>query len=309
MSAVAPLPLPEPDVSVVIPSYEAGDHLRATLNALLAQTVVDRMEIMVVDCSTTDTVEEICVDLDVVCLRRTERFNPGIGRNIGVANTTAPIVVFVDADVILESSAIERAIGHHRRGRRVFGGSLELNTDHVVGRSSWLEHWFFNHESQRLRQATDRRNLSSAFMVVDREVFESSGGFRDIPRMQDTELTERLADRGIALTFQPDVAGLQIQDSSMESVMRKIEINGRNLYVIRYKERGERTRKLLFAALPAMTAAKFVRIVGRHLRYQDRAGRIRTLQLIPDLARAHGKWMSGFYESLRAGDATLDDRR
>lgn len=296
-------------ISVIIPSYNAEASLPATLSAIAAQKTACAVETIVVDCSETDTVERLCRSrLGVMVHRVPERFTPGIGRNMGAERATGDLLAFVDADVLLVPDALDRAYAFYRSGHAIFGGALELNEERAIGVASFLEHYFFNHESHRTRPISERRNLSSALMLIDRKLFLERGRFRDIPRLQDTELTERLAADGHTLYFCPQVLGLQTQDTPLREVLRKIFIGGNNLYVIRYKRRGQLMRFCLAITLPALACMKTARIVFRHLQYQGPRGRASTLRLCPLLALAGAVWAAGIYRALLS-DGEIDGVR
>lgn len=286
-------------VSVIVPSYQSQGVLPGTLQALREQRTELNYEVIVVDCSPGDDVERICRDFPFVrFIHQSERFNPGIGRNLGAEVARGELLLFLDSDVILAPDALDQAHRFYRGDHLIFNGALELNEAHADGPAAYLEHYFFNHESQKGRRVFERSNLSSALMAVDRRVFEQDGGFRDIPRMQDTEMTERLRAKGHRLWFCPDVVGLQIQDAPLNKVFRKIYINGKNLYFIRYEGRSRAFKAAFSGLLPAITSLKIARIVVRHLRYQDARGRLITILLTPLLTASGLCWMTGLYESL-----------
>ncbi len=291
------------DISVVIPSYNTQDTISETLKSLQEQITAVTFEIILVDCSEHQEVATIATRYSKVFYEhRSQRFNPGEGRNIGARIARGDLLVFLDADVTLGPHALDAAWRHFTGGLRIFGGALELNTRTSRGVASWLEHFFFNHESQMGRPQCERANLSSALMCFSREIFLSEGGFKDIPRMQDTELTERLRRNGHKLYFCPDVLAYQTQDASIAKVLRKIYINGQNLFYIRYQPTMSPSRKFLFlVALPAITLAKMLRIIGRHLVYQNAKNKLITMLLSPVLLWGGVYWMCGFYHALLTG--------
>lgn len=289
------------DVSIIIPSYDTQDTIEATLDQLQKQMPTTcETEVLVVDCSNHNEVERKVAGYDFVKFHREQtRFNPGIGRNIGANLASGKLLVFIDADVELGDGAINAAWQHYQQGAKIFGGALELNPRTSIGVASYIEHYYFNSESQAARPASDRKNLSSAFMCFDKQLFLTEGGFKDIPRMQDTELTEGLRAKGYALKFFPDMLGLQTQDSPLKKVLKKIYINGQNLYYIRYQRRANTLRKVAFAvALPVIMLVKIARIVGRHLVYQRPIDKLRTVALSPLLLICGGYWMMGFYQAM-----------
>ena len=156
---------------------------------------------------------------------------------------------------------------------------------------------------------SNRNNLSSALMIVSKKLFIKEGGFKDIPRMQDTEFTERLTSKGIKLLFIPNVVGYQEQDSPMSKVLKKIYINGVNLYAIRYRPNMFFLKKaLFFISLPILALLKIIRIIIRHLMYQNFRGKLITVSLIPLLLLSGICWMSGFYNSMIFESGIRKDR-
>lgn len=289
------------DISIIIPSYNTQDTINATLQCLVNQDTSLAYEIIVVDCSEHNLVKEIAKTYpDIQYAHEEQRFNPGKGRNIGAKLATGELLVFIDSDVQLEANSLNAAWDRFKQqGLEIFGGALELNTQACDNTAAYLEHYFFNHESQAGRPFCERSNLSSALMCFKRELFISSGGFKDIPRMQDTELTERLKAQGHKLYFCPDITGLQTQDSPFKKVLNKIYINGQNVYYIRYQKNITTFKKLAFlVSLPAISGMKVLRIIVRHLRYQNQANKLRTLTLAPTLFLGGLVWMAGFYHAL-----------
>lgn len=284
--------------SIIIPSYNAQAHIGASLDALNAQKTEFGYEVLVVDCSDTTHVSDICSQYPIVKLiRETERFLPGKGRNLGAGVANGKLLLFIDADVTLMPTAIDAAIRFYLNGNNAFGGSLELNENKAQGISPYVEHYFFNHEAHKTRPESQRANLSSALMAIDRSLFIKHEGFKNIPRMQDTEFTERLARSGEKLTFTPSVVGLQHHDSPMRRVLKKIFINGNNLYYIRYKDKSKSNQLTIFILLPAIATFKILRIFARHMKYQSMHQRIRTILISPFLIAGAACWMAGLYRA------------
>jgi len=284
-------------VSIIIPSYNSQESIMSCLESLREPMELFEYEIIVVDCSGHNQVERICSQFSFVnFIKRKKRFNPGEGRNIGAQNADGKLLMFIDADVILEKNVISNAWNHYKKGYNVFGGSLELSNLSPKTIASRLEHSFYNHESQKNRPARKRNNLSSAFLFIEKSLFDELGGFKDIPRMQDTEFTERIRKTGIDLWFFPDIVAHQIQDSPLSKVFRKIYINGLNLPSIRYQNRSIWKTIFLFCFLPLITLAKCTRIILRNIKYGTY--KIKELAISPLILIGGIVWMFGFYHSI-----------
>lgn len=296
-------------VSVIIPSYNAQDTIEKALNSIDGQDFDFEIETIVIDCSDTKDVEDICLKYKSVKYHYEEkRFNPGIGRNIGANIASGDLLFFVDSDVNLDETTISNAWEYYQKGHMIFGGVIELDTDVDHSVSSYVEFMFFNHECQRNRPECIRRNLSSAMMFIDRNIFLEEGGFKNIPRMQDTEFTERLVSKGYELTFTPTIVALQIQNSAIGKVLKKIYINGRNIYYIRYRLMNTAKKSIFFILLPVLSSLKVIRIIVRHLLYSSSKDRIITIFLAPLILLCGYVWMFGIYHAMIFGGGISQNR-
>ena len=101
MSRLAP-------VTVVIPAWQAGEFLAATLESLRAQTTPPEA-VVVVDDGSTDATARIAVEGGATLLRQDHR-GPGAARNRGVAHATSEFVAFLDADDWYAPDKLERSV-------------------------------------------------------------------------------------------------------------------------------------------------------------------------------------------------------
>jgi glycosyltransferase involved in cell wall biosynthesis len=101
---------PTPEVSVVVPAYNAESTLEATLGSILAQTFTD-YEVLVVDDGSADSTGRIAANVGppVTCLRKS---NGGVStaRNHGLANARGRYVAFLDADDLWEADKLETQV-------------------------------------------------------------------------------------------------------------------------------------------------------------------------------------------------------
>lgn len=97
-----------PEIAVVVPTHRRPDRLRRLVDALSQQTMdPSRWELIVVDdCSGDDRVDRLLAELPrlVRCrasaLRTPRNGGPAVARNLGWQATRAPIVAFIDDDVV-----------------------------------------------------------------------------------------------------------------------------------------------------------------------------------------------------------------
>lgn len=114
----APVPAPvcsrTPRVSVVIPSYNYGRFLPASVGSVLAQEGIEPEVIVVDDCSTDDTVEVLARlgrdEPRLRVVRNATNHGPCVAFNDGLAEATGEFIVRLDADDLITAGAMARAV-------------------------------------------------------------------------------------------------------------------------------------------------------------------------------------------------------
>jgi glycosyltransferase involved in cell wall biosynthesis len=86
------------NVSVVMPSYNAGPWISTALSSVAAQTRLPLEVVVVDDGSTDDTVERIVASGVATKLLRTDRLNAAGARNAGIDAAAGDWIAFLDAD-------------------------------------------------------------------------------------------------------------------------------------------------------------------------------------------------------------------
>src|SRR5678810_642452 len=104
-------------LSVVIPTYNRGAKLTATLQALLASVTegLDAVEIVVVDDGSTIPAESVAGSPQVLppfSLRylRQPNAGPAAARNNGFRNTHGDIVLFMDDDILVPPTMLRQHV-------------------------------------------------------------------------------------------------------------------------------------------------------------------------------------------------------
>lgn len=109
--------------------------------------------------------------------------------NAGAREARGDTVLFLHADTRLPDGALQ-AIAAVLRDPRVIGGRFDVRFDSP--RPIFRVIAFF----MNLRSRLSGISTGDQAIFVRREVFEAAGGYRDIPLMEDIELSRRLKRRG-----------------------------------------------------------------------------------------------------------------
>lgn len=185
-----------PKISVIIPSYNLGEYLPATLDSIKAQTEQDWECIVVDDASPDDSAK-------IVRRYRKEdkRFRLIVNKenqylagalNTGISKAKGRLILPLDADNLVAPTTLEvlsEALLKNRNIHIAYGAVLFVNEDGKTptvyagneknpGHSGWPPP--FRSEWQVAAHATDGRpaNLVPSTSMFRREVWERTGGYR-----------------------------------------------------------------------------------------------------------------------------------
>ena len=111
-------------ISVIIPSYNAGEYIKFTIDSVLNQTYSNFEIIIVDDCSTDNTVEEIKKN---IYLDKRIRFfqlkkNSGVSycRNFAVSKSKGEYYCFLDSDDIWDNNKLELQLNFMKKNNYLF---------------------------------------------------------------------------------------------------------------------------------------------------------------------------------------------
>lgn len=220
-------------VSVIIPTYNRGHRLPASVQSVLDQTH-DNLEVIVVDDGSTDDTEEIVRSIqdDRVKYLRLEK-NGGVSRarNAGVSLARYDLIAFNDSDDLWHPDKLEVQLNYWREHPEdvlvycaykvdVPGGGI-VRIPSAGEEPDTLSGDIFYY--LLLRPA-----IGTPTMILRKDLFEKTGGFDTAyPVMEDWELTVRLARMGtigyvdeILLTVEASAAD---RKSCVTTVSAKLE--------------------------------------------------------------------------------------
>src|SRR6185503_5093485 len=113
-------------LTVIVPAFNCPGVLRACLNGLVASDLPrSRWELIVVDDGSKDDTPDVArAFADRVLSTTNGPRGPAEARNVGATVASAPILVFIDADVVVEATTLSgylRTFESHPEMAAVFG--------------------------------------------------------------------------------------------------------------------------------------------------------------------------------------------
>lgn len=186
---MAQAPAPEADnlaaLAIVIPVLNR----RADLAAMLA--ALPRVgELIVADGGSFDGSQEVAREHGAVVLAGP----PGRGRQLraGAAQASSDWLLFLHADTRLDEAAWDSVRRTLAAGRADRAGAFRLRLDDRAWQARLIE-W-----GVRLRVALLALPYGDQGLLIHHSLYDATGGFRELPLMEDVDLVRRLGRRRLA---------------------------------------------------------------------------------------------------------------
>jgi glycosyltransferase involved in cell wall biosynthesis len=181
--------MPEPAVSVVVPTRNRAGYLEVTLASLAAQAPGVPYEVIVVDDGSDDSTAEVAQRAGVAYYRHRASRGPNAARNTGIAAARGPLIALIDDDVRVPPRWVaEMAAGAVRhRWAEAVGGPIYASLEGPAPRSCGRESAPVTTLDLGPRDC-ETDFVWSANMAVRRGAIERIGGFdEDVPIYGDEE--------------------------------------------------------------------------------------------------------------------------
>jgi len=203
-------------LTVVVPAHNASAQLARSLAALCASDLTRELwELIVVDdASTDDTAATAAAFADTVISTGTKARGPAYARNRGAELASAPLIAFVDSDVVVHPDALSlllNSVSPEKNIVAVFGSYDDMPADpSTVSQYRNLLHHYVHH-----RNAGDTSTFWAGCGVVSARAFRDAGMFDEKayarPQIEDIELGRRLRAAGGRVVIDPRIQGTHLK--------------------------------------------------------------------------------------------------
>jgi len=259
----------EPEISVIIASYNSKTLIGACLRSLESQVTSRPFEVIVIDSSSDDSADFVSTAFPKVKLRQCkERKFAGDARNIGIAEARGRIVAFIDTDCRAERDWIERIGGYHQSPDLAIGGAIaNYEPANLI---AWAS--YFCEFSQWMPGLPPRwlGDMAGANISYKKDIFDKYGGFIPGTYCSDTEFHWRMAGDGIQVRWVPMI---RVSHKSLDNLGRFLKheyFHGRSFARVRVQARKlSNARRLLYVFLwPLIALLLFCKIASLNIRYR-----------------------------------------
>jgi glycosyltransferase involved in cell wall biosynthesis len=158
---------------------------------------------------------------------------PAAARNRAVQESSGPLLLFLDDDVVASPSLLARHLHHHAGGdaTRAVLGRIEWHGDLTITPfMRWLDRsglqFAFDTWLREGPVVPPYAAFYTANLSLHRELFETSGGFDErfpYAAYEDMELAWRLTSAGLALEFRPDALAFHRRGITLPDFRRRMK--------------------------------------------------------------------------------------
>jgi glycosyltransferase involved in cell wall biosynthesis len=229
-------------ISVIIPSFRGSGSLKRCLESVVSRTSYPNYEIVIVEVGERDKIAEAATDSSHHVLYFVDAANDSAAKNYAVAHTDSPWLLFLDDKVeaigpdwlTIMAEHVQRAEAGAVGPRLVNSSGTIEHAGLVLGVNGIVQSAFRGFPAEHPgvnRQLQMTRNysaVSSACLLVRREVFQQIGGFDEklSGALADIDLCLKMRDAGYLIIYTPLAklcwdAVSEKNDAAGEAVMRE----------------------------------------------------------------------------------------
>ena len=236
-------------VCVIIPTFNEERFIARCLDSVISQTFPFKdMDVMVVDGGSSDKTREIVHEYHLKYDNIRLIDNPGkiqsIAFNIGVANSSAPYIVRLDAHAFYKPYYIEGCIKGLKENpsRGNVGGQWDIqpqNSSLWAVTNAILNYSKFGIGGATYRVGAKAGNVDTVpFGAFPRKMIEKIGGMReDLPRGEDNEYNTRIRKAGYDIYFDPQIECVYYARPTFASSCKQMFANGESIGHLFYVDR------------------------------------------------------------------------
>jgi glycosyltransferase involved in cell wall biosynthesis len=210
-----------PQVSVIIPVYDDARNLRICLSGVRS-SLETPLECIVVDDGSTDGSAEIAREWGAKVLSSGGRKGPAVARNIGAQAAIGEVLLFVDADVCINTDTIQKVWAEFDKDPSL--DALMGSYDSAPAVSSFVSVYrnllhHHAHQSSPGKAATFWAGCGG----IRKSVFLEFGGFDEMyqaPAIEDIELGYRMTQAGRNVILCPDIQVKHLKRWTLHNMLR-----------------------------------------------------------------------------------------
>lgn len=160
-------------VDIVIPSYH-GTFLKETLDSCIKQTY-QKINIIVVNNNSKIDIKKICEPYkNIKYIHSDENLGPAGGRNLGIKNSDAEFISFIDDDDIMTPNKIEDSINEFNKNQSL---GLTCGNYKILYKNKLLHQFYKQPLNLNYKMLLKQNYVASGSTTIKRDVLDDIGYF------------------------------------------------------------------------------------------------------------------------------------
>ena len=179
-----------PNITVIIPTYNEENNIRSTLLAIKRQKCDLTYEIIVVDGQSNDNTVSIAKNFAKVYI--SPKKDKAFQLNYGISKTSGDLLILLDADTVIYPYFFQKIYKIFKTQKNLYACSARVNYHNgkaisfklASQRFTITQYFFLNinmHLYYSLKSLLGYPELAGCNMIVRREIFLKTGGFKSPP--------------------------------------------------------------------------------------------------------------------------------
>ncbi|MBI2617033.1 glycosyltransferase family 2 protein [Candidatus Gottesmanbacteria bacterium] len=161
-------------ISIIIPAYNEEKYISHCLGSISKQTVKP-FNVIVIDDGSTDSTSSIARKYEVE-IYKINHSGPGNAKNYGASKARGEILVFIDADMLLDKNYIKNITAPIIKGKCLCTYTTEEYVQNME--NIWAKCWNINSNLPFKRRVNiDREYKELAFRAILKKTFEQTSGY------------------------------------------------------------------------------------------------------------------------------------
>jgi peptidoglycan/xylan/chitin deacetylase (PgdA/CDA1 family)/GT2 family glycosyltransferase/spore germination protein YaaH len=217
---------PSSPLSIIIPAWNEAKVIAQTVRSMLASDYTGPLEVLVVDDGSSDGTAAAVEALRDPRVRLIRQTNGGKSQALqhGVAEATADILVFSDADTQFDPAALRHLVEALRDEKTgaVSGQARVGNTRSFIARCQELEYLCsFNLDRRAYAVWNCITVVPGAISAIRREAIIAAGGFSHDTLAEDTDLTLAIHRAGYKVAYAPEAIAYTEAPETLRQLARQ----------------------------------------------------------------------------------------
>lgn len=222
----------EISISVIVPAYNAREHIIPCLDAL-RNSNYENHEILVVDDCSSDGTVELLHDMPCRVLKTEKRSGPGGARNMGILNARGEVILFVDADIVVTPTTMTELLESFLERPDIASVTGDYDIGSTYHNLSSLYQKLYN-EYKREFLPRFGPYINTAIFCIPAATIKAIGGLRDhICTGEDYELGIRLTTMGYLNYFNRAVRVMHNKHVTLSELIRQKMQYATNLVMVK----------------------------------------------------------------------------